>query len=172
MTIVLLLSGAAMAQSPDSPNSLYLELAGNGIFYSANYDRLFTESYGGRVGFGFVTAFGAPLITSFPLMAYRLIGSGNSKLELGLGVCGILQPDDTSFSTGASDDWFEGNGVLGTMTACYRYQRAEGGIVFRVGVTPFFGKFVHITNEGHIDEAKEDVYKFTPFGGISVGYAF
>jgi hypothetical protein len=130
MTIVVLLSGAAMAQPPASPNSIFFELGGNGIFYSVNYDRLFTESFGARVGFGYVSAFGVPLAASFPLMAYRLIGSGSNKLELGLGACVILQNEPTSFSLNGSDH-FEGNLVLGTTTVGYRYQRAGGGIVFR-----------------------------------------
>jgi hypothetical protein len=171
LTSLVLLSGAAMAQPPTSPNCVYGELAGNGLFYSINYDHLFTGSIGGRVGACYVSPSFVSTAT-FPLMAYYLIGSGNSKLELGLGACVILQQEGQSFSWGSGDDNFEGNGFLGTTTVGYRYQRAEGGIVFRVGLTPFFGKYVRETLLPSYRTVREDVFKFNFSGGISVGYAF
>ena len=172
LTMIMLLSSAAIAQSPTSSNSVYLELLGNGLFYSINYDHLFTESFGGRVGAGYISPAWVSTGT-FPLMAYYLIGSGNSKLELGLGANVILQPENQSFSfASAEDEEFEGTGVLGTATVGYRYQRAEGGIVFRVGLTPFFGNFVKETLLPSYQYVKEDVFRFRLWGGISVGYAF
>lgn len=172
LTMIVLLSGAAMAQSPTSPNSVYLELGGNGLFYSINYDRLFTKSFGGRVGAGYISPSSVSTGT-FPLMAYYLIGSGNSKLELGLGANVILQPENQSFSFASSEDEeFEGSGVLGTATVGYRYQRAEGGIVFRAGLTPQFGKFVRETLLPSYQYVTEDVFKFQIWIGISIGYAF
>ena len=172
LTMIVLLSGAAMAQSPASSNSVYFEALGNGLFYSVNYDHLFTGSFGGRVGASYISS-GWVSAATFPLMAYYLIGSGNSKLELGLGACVILQPERQSFSFVLSEDEeFEGSGVLGTATVGYRHQRAEGGIVFRVGLTPVFGKFVRETFLSYYPSVTEDVSKFQIVGGISVGYAF
>jgi hypothetical protein len=171
LIMIVLLSSAAMAQSPTAPNSVYGELAGNGLFYSVNYDHLFTGSFGGRVGASYFSPSFVSTAT-FPLMAYYLIGSGNSKLELGLGACVVLQQEGQSFSWGSSDDEFEGNGVLVTSTVGYRYQRAEGGIVFRVGLTPFFGKYVQETLLPSYRYVTEEVYKFNFSGGISIGYAF
>lgn len=172
VSVIVLLAGAAMAQSPVAPNTVYLEGAGNGLIYSANYDRLLTGSFGGRVGFSYISPEQVSVVT-FPLMAYYLIGSGSNKLELDLGACVILQPDNQSFSFMSSlDDEFKGNGVLGTATVGYRYQRAEGGFVFRAGLTPFFGNFVRETLNTADEYVTEDVFKFKLSGGISVGYAF
>lgn len=171
LALVLLLSGAAMAQSPTSPNSVYLEFLGNGLFYSINYEYLFTESFGGRVGAGYI----APLWYStgtFPLMACYLRGSGNHKLELGLGACVILQSENQGVSFWNEDEEIKGSGVLGTATVGYRYQRPEGRIIFRAGLTPFFGKFVKETLLPAFHYDRRDVYRFRLFGGISVGYAF
>jgi hypothetical protein len=171
LTFVMLLSGAAMAQSPTSPNSVYLEFLGNGLFYSINYDHLFTESFGGRVGASYIATWWSSAGT-FPLMAYYLNGSGNHKLELGLGACVILQTENQGVSFWDEDEEIEGSGVLGTATVGYRYQRAERGIVFRVGLTPFLGKFVKETLLPSLHYDRQDVYRFRFFGGISVGYAF
>lgn len=169
-----MLSGTAMAQSPTAPNSVYFEAAGNGLFYSANYDRLFTKSLGGRVGASYTSPEQVSVIT-FPLMAYYLfgIGTSNSKVELGLGACVILQPENQSFSFMSSvDDEFRGNGVLGTATLGYRYQRAEGGLMVRAGITPLFGNYVRDVSPTYYEEVTEDVFKFNFSLGMSVGYAF
>jgi hypothetical protein len=172
LTLVMLLSGAAMAQSPTSPNSVYLEFLGNGLFYSINFEHLFTESLGGRVGAGYISP-GLVSAGTFPLMACYLIGSGNNKLELGLGACVILQSETQSFSfSGAENEELKGNGVLGTATVAYRYQRADRRFIFRVGLTPFYGKFVRETFLPSYHYVYDDVYGFRPWGGISAGYAF
>ena len=145
----------ALAQSPTSPNSIYLELLGNGLFYSLNYDRMITESFGARVGIGYVQPIEASL-TTVPIMAHYLVGSGSSKLELGFGACMLLQPDWSGLSfIGSEDKEARGSQILGTATLGYRYQRTDGGFVFRVGVTPFFG-----------------VMGFNLTGGLSFGYGF
>lgn len=58
---------------------------------------------------------------------------------------------------GDTDDFEEefSGGVIGTATAGYRFQRPQGGFVFRAGFTPFF-----------------DQNEFLPFAGISFGYAW
>jgi hypothetical protein len=145
----------AIAQSPTSPNSIYLELLGNGLFYSVNYDRMFTESFGARVGIGFVQATEASL-TTIPIMAHYLFGSGSSKLEIGFGACMLLQPEWSGISfIGSEDKEARGSQILGTATLGYRYQRTDGGFVFRAGVTPIFG-----------------VIGFKLIGGLSFGYGF
>jgi hypothetical protein len=172
LSMIVVLSSAAVAQSTAARNSLYAEGAGNGMIYSANYDRLLTESFGARVGVSYTAPEEVSIVT-FPLMAYYLIGSGSSKLELGLGACVILQPERQSVSfAGSTEDDIKGNGVLGTATVGYRYQRAEGGFVFRAGLTPFFGKFVHDISRGGYEDVTENVFRFKIWGGISVGYAF
>jgi hypothetical protein len=154
LAVIVGLCGPAQAQSPTSQNSVYVELLGNGLFYSANYDRMITESIGARVGIGYIQPANAAVLT-FPVMVHYLVGSGNNKLELGFGACVISQPENVSFSFKSSDKEFSGSGALGTMTVGYRYQRADQGFVFRAGFTPFFG-----------------VIGFQVSVGASVGYGF
>ncbi len=172
LSLVALLAGPARAQSPTCPSSVYFEALGNGLLYSVNYDRLLTGSLGGRVG---VSHF-APdevSVTTFPVSAYYLVGSGNSRLELGLGMCVMLQGEKQSFSFMSSlDEEFKGNGVLGTATLGYRHQHPEGGFMFRAGMTPFFGTFERDISPTYFETVTEDVFRVHLSGGLSAGYAF
>jgi hypothetical protein len=171
LSLIVALSGTAVAQLPTSRNAIYLEFLGNGLMYSINYDRLFTESFGMRVGASYSTPAGH--FVTFPLMANYFVSWGSSKLEMGLGACVILQPEYQSVSfMAATDEDIRGNGVLATATLGYRYQPTDGGFVFRVGVTPFYGKFSHDISPTPYEDVTEDVYRFRLSGGISVGYGF
>lgn len=172
LSMIAALSCTAVAQSPTSRNSIYVELLGNGLLYSCNYDHLFTESFGMRVGVGYFPYHEVSLGT-LPLLGYYLIGSGSHKIELGLGVCVVLQPEYQGFSwMSAPDDQVEGNSVLGTATLGYRYQPADGGFVFRAGVTPFFGNFRRDKSTSYYVSEYENVFKAQLWGGISFGYGF
>jgi hypothetical protein len=176
LPLIVALSTTSLAQSPTARNSLYGEFAGNGLIYSVNYDHLLSDVIGARIGVSY-TAPELVSLTTFPVQAYYLIGlgSGSSKLEFGLGVTVFLQREYQSFSFAAApDDQLKDNNVLGTATVGYRYQRADGGFIFRVGFTPFFGKFSHEKDFGPFGPAAEyeDVFRFVPWGGISFGYGF
>jgi len=156
--IVLILLVAVMscpAFSQSKPNSFYLEVAGSGGLYSVNYDRLFTENIGMRIGFTYFSAdwfgfFSDVDILLIPATLNYLVGSGKHKLELGAGPV---------FASGSMDffgsDPVSGSGVGWTGTIGYRYQKNEGGFMWRIGFTPFLGGG-----------------QFVPLGGISLGYSF
>ncbi len=170
--MIATLSCTAVAQSPTSRNSIYVELLGNGLLYSANYDHLFTEAIGMRVGVGYFP-YHEVRLGAFPLMGYYLIGSGRHKFEVGLGICVILQREGQGFAwMSAPDDEVRGNTVLGTATLGYRYQPADGGFVFRAGVTPFFGNFRREISPLYYVDEYENVFKLQMWGGISLGYGF
>jgi hypothetical protein len=152
--LVAVLYFPSQAQTDPARNSVYIEFLGNGIIYSLNYDRMFTESFGVRAGVGYIEPI-AESIVSFPLMLHYLVGTGNSKFELGIGATIISQSENSGFSFISDDKEFTGSGVLGTLTIGYRYQRNEEGFVFRAGFTPLFGKI-----------------GFWPLAGLSVGYGF
>jgi hypothetical protein len=178
LTVVLMivtLSGVAFAQAPAAPNAFYAELLGNGLLYSCNYDRLFSESFGGRIGVSYAFPGHTSLVT-LPVMAYYLVGlgSGPSKLEFGLGATILLQPEGQSLSfMAAPDEKLRGTCVVGTATVGFRYQRADGGLIIRVGATPFFGQFSREINPSPFTpEEFEDVFRFQIWGGFSIGYGF
>jgi hypothetical protein len=133
-----------------SPNSIYIEALGSGLYYSVNYDRLFSHNIGGRIGFGLLSNGLNPLYF-VPVTLNYLIGKGNSKLELGAGVT-IIAADIDLFEIVHST--FESL-VLGTAIIGYRYQPADGGFLFRIGFTPLFS-----------------AYGILPWGGLSLGGSF
>ncbi|RPI75166.1 MAG: hypothetical protein EHM47_03370 [Ignavibacteriales bacterium] len=139
------------------PNSIYFEALGNGGLYSVNYDRLFTESFGGRIGFSYLSEISLIFSSindflSVPITLNYFLGNGSHKFELGAGVvyASFSGGDFLGFETNSGS-----SNVAGTATIGYRYQKADGGFLFRAGFTPLFN------NEG-----------FFPFGGISFGFGF
>lgn len=156
LIIICLFLYGSVSLSQSRQNSIYFEALGNGIIYSVNYDRLFTENFGGRIGVMYLSSFdvvvsSAENILVVPLMANYFIG-GSHKLELGAGIL-LVQADNIGFFGIESGQG--GSAVGGTATVGYRYQKPEGGLVFRIGFTPVYG-------DGEVE----------PSGGISLGYAF
>ncbi|MGH7481271.1 MAG: hypothetical protein ACRELV_03890 [Longimicrobiales bacterium] len=161
LALALLVPAAAGAQdaSVTARNAVYVELLGNGLLYSMNYERRFTERTAGRVGAMFVAGEdeeGSDAAALFlPIMANFLFGDGNHHFEAGAGLGLVLSSaEEVDVGVGGDDDDF-GAGAYGTGTLGYRYQRPGGGIVFRAGLTPVFGP-----------EA------FLPWLGVSIGYGF
>jgi hypothetical protein len=156
----------ARAQEPSTEiarKAIYVEVLGQGLLYSINYDYRIEEAISLRVGF---TRWSTPFIfireltaTGVPLTVNYLSGERNSHLEAGIGAVLFHFRARGSWFLSESDTESSGNFVLGTVTLGYRYQPRDGGFVFRIGATPLF-----TWNEG----------EFTGlfFGGISFGYAF
>jgi hypothetical protein len=116
-----------------SQSAGYFEVLGQGILYSVNYDYRFRSHVSFRAGF---TAWSVPSgshfdtreLIGFPLMLNYLSGKGNSHFELGLGILPTIKRD-----LGPNNP-----AILFTATLGYRFQPIDGGLVFRVGVTPVF----------------------------------
>lgn len=66
-------------------NVLYLELLGNGFYYSINYEHLLSRNLSFRIGFSIFPFGNDNLALTFPVLLNYLIGKGNGKFELGLG---------------------------------------------------------------------------------------
>ncbi len=160
----VLLVGAVAALAPSTTNAqfarnaAYLELGGNGLFYTANYERFFTPSISARGG---LMAFSvsetengtetSATINVIPLTANYFLGSSH-RLELGAGPMLVrLSADVDAPGISASES---GVIVLGTATVGYRYQSPGGGFLFRIGLTPVIADGV------------------LPWAGLSVGWAF
>lgn len=152
LALIVFINNYSFSQS--HPNSIYFEALGNGALYSLNYDRLFTENFGGRIGIMYLSSFdmiftSAENLLLIPVMLNYFSGSEH-KLEIGAGVV-IVSADYIGFFGLGSG----GTGIGGTATLGYRYQQTDGGFLFRAGFTPFFG-------EGG----------FQPSGGLSIGFSF
>lgn len=126
----------------------FVELGGQGVFATINYDTRFTKSatgLGGRVGIGHLPFFGG--FTTIPVSINYLKGDDGRYLEFGVGATFMAGTDLFS------NDSF--SGIVSTLTLGFRLQPEDGGFNFRVAATPFYGP--------------EGVF---PYGGISFGYTF
>ena len=131
-----------------------MELGGNGLLWSLNYDRMITEKISIRVGYGFFQIsdlFFHPdkkefqdavedsydsKVSLVPIVVNYLLGSGNHKLEIGLGIrYAMVEGNDLIFSMPLPDNGSEtsATGVLG-----YRYHSDTGGFSFRLSLAPIY----------------------------------
>lgn len=119
------------------PQSIYFEMFGSGFFYSLNYDRMFSNSVGGRIGVMYFPA-GSQNETHFmlPIMVNYLVGASSHKMEMSAGLLAILSSTEIGDVYGSG----QGAGVIGTLFYGYRYQPQNRGFLFRIGLTPMFSK--------------------------------
>lgn len=128
--------------------NLYLEIVGQGLLLTANYDTRFSKKangIGGRIGFGMIGG-GHEAFVSVPVSLNYVLGNKQNLFEIGLGVTYFKIPD--SFFDG-------GEGFVGTTSFMYRFQPVKNGFSFRAGLSPVFDK------DG-----------FYPVPGLSLGYSF
>lgn len=116
------------AIAPLPKNSLYLEVGGSGLIYSINYDRVIQDRFSVRAGAAVYGDSGFFV----PVLGNYLLGKGNSRLELGLGIAAF------SITFGFFDSEEEVSRILGTASFAYRYQKPGGGIFGKAGFTPLF----------------------------------
>jgi hypothetical protein len=137
----LFLASAALGQ--EARNAAYLELGGNGIVYSVNYERRFAHGLAGRAGVSYVfsksvTDNGSEYESAFtiPLTLSKITHpSGNHHFEYGGGVT-LVVGDSHAFGFADSEELSD---LYVTGIAGYRYQKPGRGVVFRSGVTPIAG---------------------------------
>ncbi|HVX24875.1 MAG TPA: hypothetical protein VHB70_00935 [Parafilimonas sp.] len=138
---------------PTSPaQSVFLEIGGNGLLFSANYDVRFTphqNGIGGRIGLGFFGGSGGGILT-VPIGLNYLAGKAPNFLEAGLGY--------TYATFTGQDEFFSGHGGLLFPSIGYRYQQAGNGLMARIVISPA------------IEFGEGGGWAF--FGGIGVGYKF
>ncbi len=168
-------SVAAFAQQ--KRNSVYLEIGGNAVLYSVNYDHIFNISkklkIAPRVGFMYLpisdivrTDFGDIRIP----IEVNLLWSNkeNSKhfLEGGLGISFIqIKTSKTSAQSGITTTGSE-FGKVTTLRLGYRYQKPTGGFMWRAGL------LVPIAQDTFSKSIMGDDIFFTIFPGVSLGYTF
>ncbi|MBN2667857.1 MAG: hypothetical protein JXR60_01400 [Bacteroidales bacterium] len=144
-------------------NTVSLEIAGTGLFYSFHYDRyiMLKDNFrlSAEAGIMYI-----PRIENFSDFTY-IIGSnlalnllwGKSKhyAELGFSYSYIdmLDYDSNHFST-----------FYNPLRIGYRYQKDTGGLFFRVSFMPIFAIYQ--------DPDVEILYSVTPHFGLSIGYSF
>ncbi len=119
--------------------SVYVEYGGPSAIYSVTYDARFTRGnngWGFRTGVGLLPSRGINNI-SVPVQVNYLLGSTRHFFEVGAGA--------TYFHGDRSDSWFnpqkKGSLVFGSLSAGYRYQPLQLGLMARIGMTGIAGSF-------------------------------
>jgi hypothetical protein len=156
IALLVLSRSTSLSQSERTLNSIFLEVGGSGFGYvSFNYDRLISNSFSIRIGYSH-TQFAFPIditTNSFPLLVNYLAGENNSRFEAGIGIAYVnLSASGKLFSSSID---FKTNTLLLATALGYRYQPKDGGLLFRIDLTPFYGY-------------GEVLFMY----GISVGYTF
>jgi len=174
---VLILAVCAMPalaeQDRSASNSVFLEGGGPGLAYSLNYERIFENDFGLRVGFSYLSvsatagsSSAAATMWTVPVLAQYLgLGSGNHALELGAGatVVGVSGAGNSGpFAASAS-----GTLVLGTAILGYRRQPPGGGFQFRIGVEALIGKGLALSES----DRNPDKVGVLPWAYMSLGFS-
>ncbi len=152
-------------------HAVFLELGGNGIAYSVNYDRLisYSENFKTSVRGGVFAQWWNGGAVGFPVEINGLIGKKQHFLEVGLGgmysygVEGIKwkAPNEQGKEGYENYSAFHVSSRVG-----YRLQKAEGGFFFRAAYTPM----VRIYTNNPQEEQNPDW--FGHWFGIGVGRSF
>jgi hypothetical protein len=153
-------------------NTIYIEIGGQGIIGSLNYDKLFrvkkkvkTSFSCGLTTFGNYTANNYDEYWGIPLSYNFLFGKRNSHLELGIGftVFAEVYLDEYTYVTTPyplSPTYFQGHGFYTnqvdfatylTPKIGYRFQKPNGGFFFRVAFTPlinFANRYAGVVKNG------------------------
>jgi len=150
--IVLFISTIAAAQGNRAEpitrkgmKSVYLELGGNGLYITLNYEHFLSHQLALRAG-GMILPSNDGAIFFGTLMGNMVMGDGNLCLETGLGL----------FIYGGGWEEFSSSGSIAlTGTVGLRYHPKRSGVVLRLGFTPIV--------------ASGGVF---PWVGASIGYTF
>lgn len=155
---------ASLAAQDGADNVAYLELLGSGGPWSVNFERALGALHvrAGFANWSSDDSFGAGTssYTSVPVTVSFLRGRGRHRFESGGGVTVGRESFRSSFGSGNESSQFTTiTGIIG-----YRYQKPEGGFVFRAVVVPMYGL-------GNAESAYPDK-GFFPSAGLSFGLAF
>ena len=137
---------------PKSKNHLFLELFGNGILYSVNYERLLSDNFSSRIGYSYMPDL---IYSTIPITASYIMGSGSSKAEAGMGITITTSIFEGVFGKRKEKQTY----LLLTGVFGIKYYRPRGGYTVKITFTPFYSP--------HLKPSKFQLY-----GGISIGYGF
>lgn len=162
--ILIMGSYAGDRQVRDAKNAVYLDIMGTGGWYSLNYERSMYSADKLHLGIsGGVSANHFKDFTgkfnpdwSFPVSLNAFYGR-NHHAEFGIG--------STFVSVVRANQDYDPERALNinmTMTLGYRYQRPEGGFLFRAAYTPIIPVYREYTERGG----------FKNWFSVSFGYSF
>lgn len=148
-------------------NAVYLEIGGNGGYYSVNYDRIIYDNgnnfkaavRAGIEGLPFKRDTKSFWAGFLPLELSGMFGRSRHFLETGVGLTPFLIPKNDWGKEPAYSGYKPG--AIIPFRLGYRYQKPEGGLFFRAGYTPFLD----------FSEGRRNPLELF-FGGISIGKSY
>jgi hypothetical protein len=162
---------AQRAEQPMQKNTFFLELGGNGLFYSLNYDRILlgrsTWKLSGRMGGLYFPGLGEANrhMIGLPLELSYLRGRNNHHLELGLGFTPMYDTYPIMGLDGQKDV-VQDLALMGVARIGYRHQKREGGLFYKIGFTPLLGTVYDLSNRL---SRPTELFAY-PLVGLSLGY--
>lgn len=141
-------AGSADGQSMDRGSKVYLEVLGNGLVFSVNYEHPVWTSATVRVGAGGLWIGGVKYGLGFGMVGWELTGNRH-VVHISAGA-GVIHFADVFFLEGVPTTT-----GYGTAAIAYRYQPRPRGVFFQLSFTPTLAEST-----------------LTPWGGAAVGVAF
>jgi hypothetical protein len=159
---IAILSCTLSASMAQANKSVFFEVGGNGLGFSANFDSRFTKSekgFGFRAGVGFIPPidaiiFATPFILTVPLAINHLAGNGANYFESGIGVTYVHSSKGVAFFDDELDD-----AAISTIaivpSIAYRHAKTGKAAQWRAVISPLL---------------VDGTVAF--WAGISIGYKF
>jgi hypothetical protein len=170
---LLIISLRADAQdSTIHKNVVLLEIGGNGLAYSVNYERFINKNINTRAGLSFYNIIEnqtdkSMIVMSFPISFNYLLSLGNQKhyIETGMGVMNLITSGDLVEYKGVTNYYLNPFLNLG-----YRYEPIKNRFLYRIGLSPFLGttSLTNPTEQGFQPLGS----KVQIWGHIGIGYRF
>lgn len=138
---ILLALNAYAQESTRFKHAVGLELGGNGLAYSLQYERHFTANLHARAGFSVWQIAERQTDKSMTIMSYPIscnylfnLGGQQHAVETGIGVMNLV----------TSGDLVEYKGVVNYylnpfVNAGYRYSPLNRRLIYKIGLSPFIG---------------------------------
>lgn len=162
LTNILIFFSAMNCYAQDSipykaRHSIYIEGLGTGVVYSINYEHLIWVKSNHASGFRVGTTYYGITKPTVSLIGelYTITGAGKHHGDFGIGINGGIGPDSRYFENVTRSHLFL------VPRVSYRYQKPEGGVMFRAGITPFLT----------ISSSEIDRF-FSLYFGLSIGRSF
>jgi hypothetical protein len=128
--------------------SVQVEIAGNGVFISINYERKFTRGFSARAGVG-----PAPFALFIPISFGKTFFHGNHHPEISMGLTyGV-------YDAGRFAETVNRSQLFTSTFFGYRYDNPERRFIFRLGYTPFI-RLTELAGEN----------RYYPYFGCGLGF--
>lgn len=172
LTFLIISSKTYAQDSSNYKNSVMLEIGGNGLAYSINYERFLNKNINARAGFSLFKIIEnqtdkSMIVMSYPISFNYLINLARQKhlIETGIGVMNLVTSGDLVEYKGVTNYYLNPFLNLG-----YRYEPTKNRFLYRIGLSPFLGttSLTNPTEQGFQPLGS----KVQIWGHIGIGYRF